>query len=434
VRITLALLNGFIAGARTKPFTNIGRKGAYAPSTLTTLASLVPLELDSDVSIIDEFVTPFNPHTLSADLVGLSFTTPNANHAYRIAGILRGRGITVVMGGYHVSALPEEAIKHADSCVIGYAEKSWPKLLRDFNKGKLKPIYEEAYEENYKELRVTKHSLLKRDKYFYPNTLEFSRSCNNSCRFCVIPNFCKTGLSFRSTLSIMHDVERMKGKEVVLLDSSPTENLNQFESLCHLFKKLNVNWYTAITFKMFNHPQLLELMAASGCRGVLIGFESLNQKSLNHEKKNFNVVHNYKECVRLLHSLNMYVFGSFVFGFDEDDKSVFDEIIDFVDECAIDLAHYAILTPFPGSKLFHDLKEQSRILTYDWSKYDSLHVTFRPNKMSAEELQTEFKKAYTKTHSLKSILRRTINSPCRTRTTFFGNLGLGYYGRAVLSK
>ncbi|MCK7539912.1 MAG: cobalamin-dependent protein [Marinilabiliales bacterium] len=231
MKIALVLLNEFLSKSRNKRFSFNGRKGAYAPTTLSTLAALVPHELNAEINIIDEFIESFDPNTIQADLVGLSFTTPNAWHAYKLAAILKKRGITVVFGGFHTTALPTEATMHADACVIGYAEKSWPKLLHDFKKGELQKMYNEPYEQAFTELPTGRLDLIKKKKYFYPYTLEYSRSCNNSCKFCVIPSFSNGGLVCRPILNVCRDIRAVGGKNIVFLDRQPNRKYRRIYSI-----------------------------------------------------------------------------------------------------------------------------------------------------------------------------------------------------------
>jgi len=434
MKIVLVLLCDFFANYGRGSFLKKNRKGAYAPTTLTTLASLVPEELNAEIKIYDEFIEDFDPLTVDADLVGLSFTTPNAIHAYKLATILKKRGITVVLGGFHVSAMPDEASQYADACVIGYAERSWPMLLRDYSEGRLKKKYKESCKEEFYELKISRWDLLRRNKYFLPNTSEHSRSCVNNCSFCAIPSFNGNVMQYRSINQIVKEVRESRARNMVFLDSNPVENTDRFRELCENLKKLKIKWYSCISFTAAENSELIELMSESGCRGLLLGFESLNQNSLNIEGKGFNNVVLYKDVIKRLHSNNIYVFASFAFGFDHDTKEVFKKTVDFVNECNVDMINYGILTPFPGTPLFKTFDEQGRIITKNWSMYDSLHVTFKPKLMTVKELQSGFKWAYLKTHSLPSIIKRMTFSPTRSWKNFSGNIGLGIYGTRVFNK
>ncbi len=432
MKIALILLNDFVASQPRNIFSFIGRKGAYSPTTLLTLASLIPDELNAEVSIIDELIESFDPHTIQAEIVGLSFTTCNAPYAYRLSKILREREIIVVFGGHHTTALPEEASKYADACVLGFAEKSWPSLLLDYKAGKLKKIYQEDYSKAFIDLKIDRYDLLKEKKYFYPYTIEFSRSCINSCEFCVIPRFSGNGMKYRPVESIVEDIKRRNANEIVFLDSSPIEDVKKFTELCYALKKLNIKWYSNITFKISDNHELIKLMSESGCRGILMGFESIDQLSLNNTGKSFNVAEDYKTFVKLLHKHKILVYATLIFGFDSDDKNIFKRTVDFVHECNFDFVHYAILTPFPGSAIYDNLKKENRIIEKDWSKYDSLHAIFKPKNMTMGELQQGYNYAHKKTHSLYSIFKRTLMSPARTWRIFLGNIALGVYGDRII--
>jgi len=434
MKIVLALLCEFYARNGYGKFLYKNRKGAYAPTTLTTLASLIPDELNADVEIYDEFIERFDAHTIEADIVALSFTTPNANHAYEAADILRARGITVVLGGYHTSLMLDEATVHADACIVGYAEKSWPKLLRDFTANKLQNVYSEPPCEAYENLSVTRSDLLKKHKYFYSHSIEFSRNCVNNCRFCVISAVHPSKQIFRNIAVLKDDIKKLKAKNLVLLDSSPAENKEQFLKLCDTLKELNVKWHCNISLHSLENYAMIEKMADCGCKGVLLGFESINQNSLNAQNKAFNKVEKYKEIVREFHKHKMYVFGTFVFGFDNDDASVFDETFRFVNEAKIDIVNYSTLIPFPGTQIFKDLENQGRILTKNWSEYDGKHVVYKPLNMTEAELQKGLVKAYRETFTFRSIIKRTLLNNSASFINFFGNIALRTYNIKALVK
>lgn len=435
MKIVLALLCEFYAKNGRGSFLYRNRKAAYAPTTLTTLASLIPEELNFEVEIYDEFIEDFNPDIIEADLVGLSFTTPNANHAYKVAAILRKRGITVVFGGYHTSLLVNEAKEYADACVVGFAEKSWPKLLFDFKQNQLKKIYKEDSGKEFHNLQCKRIDLLKKKKYFFPYSIEFSRNCVNNCRFCVVPTINGTGQYHRNIELFKKEISLLKPRNLALLDSSPAENTEQFLQLCTTLKKLNVKWNCNVSLhSLGNNLGLIKTMAQSGCKGVLIGFESLCQQSLNNENKSFNKVEEYYHIVEEFHKNDIHILGTFVFGFDFDDVTVFEKTIEFVTRGKIDIANYSILTPFPGTLLYSDLEKQGRIITKNWSKYDGKHVVFQPLKMNKDELQNGIVEVYRKTFSLRSILQRTLLTRNASFKTFSSNVALGIYNLKVLVK
>ena len=403
----------------------------YAPTTLTKLAALVPEHLNADIRIIDEGVEELVIAQIDADLVGISVLSTHALYAYKIADQLRNRGITVILGGVHVSFMPDEALNHANAVVVGFAEKAWPQLLNDYQQASLKKIYQVPISQSDLDGFYPDRSLLKRNRYILPDTLEATKGCLNRCQFCIVHEFCKGQFLMRDIKDVITEVKQFKGKNIVFLDSSPTEDPSYFRDLCKALKPLKIRWYCSITSKIFNDDSLLIDAADCGLKGVLIGFESLNQISLQAEGKHFNQASECKNFIKKLHLLGIYVLGSFMFGFDDDDPTIFERTIKFVDESNIDLIHYAIYTPLPGSADFERLSGEGRILTTDWSKYDCTKVVFKPKGMSLEELQRGFLYAYEKTHSSRSILKRILSSGILPINGFIGNIGFGLIGKII---
>jgi len=427
MKIGLVLLNEFFATSG-KSWIQRQRKGAYAPTTLITLASLIPEEVDADVVLIDEFVDVLNPETLDVDLVGLSFTTPNAHRAYYLSCIFKQRGITVVFGGYHTTLLPSEATKYADACVLGYAETSWPNLLRDYQRGKLQKVYTSWWADSYRTMKINTHHLIKRNKYILPDSVEFSRSCVNHCSFCVIPQVFGHQQVFRSIDVLVEEIMELDARNLVFLDSSPFEDLEMAWRLSEALMPLGIRWHSSITLKLMNEEKLIKNLSRSGCRSVLVGFESLNQAAINQSGKNFNKVQDYRRFIQLLHYNHISVLGSFMYGFDVDGPDIFQRTADFINTCHIDLVHHAVLTPFPGSTEFKRLDEEGRILSRDWSLYDSMHVVFEPAGMSSAQLQKGYWNAYKRTHSLRAIFSRMAHSPNVNFLNIGGNLAFRALG------
>ena len=430
MKILLILPNRQVAESPSLWMRKKHRMG-YAPTTLTKLAALVPKHLNADISIIDEGIEELLVDKIEADLVGISVLSTNAFHAYRIADQLRKRGITIVLGGVHVSFMLEEALIHADAVVVGFAEKAWPQLLNDYQQATLKRIYQVPVSQSDLNGFYPNRTLLKRKRYILPDTLESTRGCLNRCQFCIIHEICKGQFLKRDIIDVITEIKQFKGKNIVFLDSSPTEDPPYFRDLCKALKPLKIRWYCCITSNFFIDDSLLKDAANSGLKGVLIGFESLNQISLQAEGKYFNQVSEYKNYIKKLHRLGIYVLGSFMFGFDDDDPTIFERTIKFVDESNIDLIHYAIYTPLPGSADFERLSGEGRILTTDWSKYDCTKVVFKPKGMSLEELQRGFLYAYEKTHSSRSILKRILSSGILPINGFIGNVGFRLIGKII---
>jgi radical SAM superfamily enzyme YgiQ (UPF0313 family) len=424
MKIALVLLNETVARINKGWVTTFGRM-AYAPTTLTQLAALVPEHLNAQIELFDEGVSIFDPEKIDADLVGLSVLTPNAARAYTMAACLKKRGITVVLGGVHPTLLPDEAALHADAVVIGFAEKSWPALLEDFANKKLRKIYSDDYKEEFRNsLPVPRYDLLKKRKYFLPYTLEATRGCMNKCTFCVISG-CSNYSSFvsRDIEAVTSQIQSSGAKNITFLDSSPTENPEYIKSLYRRLIPLKIKWNSSITLKVAEDKDWLELASKSGCNGVLIGFESLNQESLSGGNKNFNQVNRYKDAIRKLHDHNITVLACFVFGFDSDTPDIFQRTVDFVNEAKIDLLNYTILTPYPQTAIYNQLLAEGRIIDTEWKNYNGAKVVFQPARMSVSELQKGYEKASLQSYSAKSIVKRLLP----LRNSFAANFASNTY-------
>jgi len=397
----------------------------YAPLTLTTLASLVPPELNADVRIIDEGVDDI-PDDLDADLVGISAITGTAPRAYEIAARLRSRGVKVVIGGVHPTLMPEEAMANADSTVVGYAEESWPALLRDFVAGRMARRYDQSPTLSLANLPFPQRELFDTSLVNVAHTLEATRGCIYQCEFCVVPAAWGKPLQ-KPVADVVADIRQMRAKRLIFLDLNLIADSAYAKELFTALIPLKVQWGGLATTTIAWDDELLDLAARSGCRGLLIGFESLNQASLLETKKAFNMRRSYYEVVRKIRERKIALMGCFVFGFDHDSLSTFDETVDFVLESKMDLPRYAIAVPFPGTALYKRLKAEGRITTENWSLYDGQHVVFEPKLMSPGDLLERTRKAWKKTYSYRSIVRRLAGSRTRLPISIPANLGYRFY-------
>src|SRR5437764_12264294 len=352
----------------------------YAPLTLTTLAAVVPPELNADVTIQDEGVQPLDLD-FDADLVGITAITGTAPRAYGIADRLRARGRTVVLGGVHATLLPDEAAAHADALVLGYGEKSWPQLLRDFARGELKPRYFTPTGRSLAGVPIARRDLLKKDRYATVNSIEATRGCPHKCDFCVVPTAWANTYAHRPVEEVVAELKTFEGRHALFIDLSPVEDVVYAKALYRAMIPLRFRWVGLATTRIAEDDELLALAARSGCKGLLIGFESVSQATLEETNKGFHRARNYREVVKKLHDHGIGIQGCFVFGFDNDDASVFERTAEFVDRTKIDLPRYAVATPFPGTGLFRRLKAEGRLLHERWDLYDVEHVVFQPRRM-----------------------------------------------------
>ena len=400
----------------------------YAPLTLPTLVSLIPPELAHEVRLIDEGVEEI-PEDLQADLVGMTVITGSAPRAYMLADRLRARGIPVVLGGPHVTLVPEDAAPHADSIVVGYAEDSWPALLRDFAAGRMKPRYVQAAGLSLAGRPMVDRTLLARHRYATSHVFEATRGCVHGCDFCVVPfAWGRTPLQ-KPVGEVVEEIRQTGARQAIFIDLNLIADQAYAERLFEALIPLKLKWYGLVTSLIGARPALLDLCARSGCKGLLIGLESISRAGLREVHKGFNHPNEYAELIVALHARGIALMGTFVFGLDDDGPEVFDATVRFAVENRIDLPRYAILTPFPGTALFRRLEAEGRILTRDWELYDGQHVVFRPARMSVEALEAGSRRAWRQTYSIGAIWHRYRGSPAPTGRFLAANLGYRHYAR-----
>jgi radical SAM superfamily enzyme YgiQ (UPF0313 family) len=407
----------------------------YAPLTLTTLAALVPEELDADVRIIDQGVEELDVDAIDADIAGITCITANAPLVYALSAELRARGVTTVIGGVHPTLVPDDAQPHADAIVVGYAEDSWPELLRDFAAGRLRSRYTEAPDYRFENVPEPRRDLLKKRGYITLNTVQAVRGCPYRCNFCVVPVAWPRYLH-RPVDEVVREVERLPGDTFLFLDLSPIEDRVYIKKLYRALVPLEKRWGGLATIRIVDDPELLDLAVASGCRGLLIGLESVSAPSIKHMRKGWAKPRRYVEAIKKLHDRGIAINGCFVFGLDGDDPSIFERTLEFVDQAAIDLPRFAIATPFPGTPLYKQLQAEGRLISTDWRLYGGQNVVFRPKQMSVDELQEGTRWTWRQAYGPRSIVRRVSRSGAsRTalvlKTSILANLGYTKYARLL---
>jgi radical SAM superfamily enzyme YgiQ (UPF0313 family) len=431
VKIQLLSPAGEIHRNRTGIFKTALR---YAPLTLTTLAALVPPELDAEITIQDEGVQPLDLD-FDADIIGITAITGTAQRAYHIADQLRARGQTVVIGGVHATLLPDEAAQHADALVLSYAEQSWPRLLRDFARGRLQPRYYTPTERRLAGVPIARRDLLKKNRYATVNSIEATRGCPHRCDFCVVPSAWPNIYAHRPIEDVIAELETFDKPHALFIDLSPVEDVQYAKALYRAMIPLRMKWVGLSTTRIAEDPELLKLAAASGCRGLLIGFESISQDTLNETHKGFHAAPQYGEVVQRLHDHGIGIQGCFVFGFDNDDENVFERTVEFVDQTKIDLPRYAVVTPFPGTGLYRRLEATGRLLHKDWSLYDVEHIVFQPKQMTPERLQEGLEWSWRQSYGWSSIFTRfRLASPSMWPLWLSLNFGYRYYSRHLHEK
>ncbi|HKZ46623.1 MAG TPA: radical SAM protein [Thermodesulfobacteriota bacterium] len=383
-------------------------KAGFVRLNLPTIAALTPT--DWDVEILDARVKPVD-YDAKADLVGITGFTAEMPGAYEIADNFRKKGVKVVMGGIHVSALPDEALQHADAVVIGEAELVWHKLLLDFKRGELKQKYKADKLCDMENMVIPRRNLLNREMYSGFYTLQATRGCPFNCDYCAVTAF--FGQEFR-TRPIDEVIEEIKGfgsKKFFFMDDNIVGRPKYAKELFQKLIPLKVIWGSQASITMAKDPELLNLYARSGGRYAFIGFESLSQKSLENLHKGWNSAKDYKEAIKKIHDVGINIIGSFVFGLDEDDSSVFKTTFDFIMETNMDAAQFHILTPLPGTVTYSLLEKEGRIIDRDWARYHTGEVVFQPKGMTVEELQNGYYWIFRNTYTYKNILKRSLRSP-----------------------
>jgi radical SAM superfamily enzyme YgiQ (UPF0313 family) len=399
----------------------------YMPLTLPTLASLVPSELDAEVHLIDEGIADVDPAGIEADLVGLTVITGTAVRSYELAAAFRGRGIPVVLGGPHVTLVPEDAQPHADAIVVGYAEESWPELLRDFAAGRMRSRYDQRPGLSLAGMPMPRRDLLPRRRYLTDDVFEATRACVHRCDFCVVPAAWGTKPFQKPVEEIVEEIRRKGARKLIFVDLNLIADRGYAARLFAALIPLRVQWYGLATVLLGQDPELLSLAQRSGCKGILMGLESISRENLRASKKGFNSPERYQELVAALHRHGIALQGCFVFGLDHDTPEIFLETARFAVEARIDLPRFAVVTPFPGTALYHRLEGEGRILTRNWELYDGQHVVFQPARMSVEELQRGIETAWRYAYSVPSMMKRLAASPSPWPVRLGTNLGYRFY-------
>jgi radical SAM superfamily enzyme YgiQ (UPF0313 family) len=400
----------------------------YQPLTLTTLAALAPPELDIAFALHDEGIADV-PLDLAADLVGLTVITGSSMRAYELARHFRSRGIPVVLGGPHVTLMPAEAAQHADSICVGYAEESWPRLLRDFAQGHMRARYDQGADFALTNLPFPRRDLLDGRKFLTQAVFEATRACGHDCEFCVAPAAWGRKQFQKPVGHVVEDIRRVGARRIIFIDLNLISDRVYAAELFEALIPLRVRWFGLSTSLIGRDRELMELMARSGCAGLLIGLETINDAGLRDLRKRFNDPSLYRALIADLHALGISLQGCFVFGNDHDTLDTFDETVQFAVDTAIDLPRFAIMTPFPGTPLHARLEREGRILTRNWELYDGQHVVFRPKLMSVQELQQGHECAWRSVYSFGSIARRLAGSRTQLPLAVMANLGYRYYAR-----
>jgi radical SAM superfamily enzyme YgiQ (UPF0313 family) len=400
------------------------------PLTFPTLKALVPAELNAQIECFDEGIADVDLN-LEADLICMTVITGTAPRAYELSAHFRQRGIPVVLGGPHVTLIPADAQPHADSIVVGYAEEEWPRLLRDFVTGQLKPRYTQSPNLDLAGYPFPDRTVLPRWRYLTADVFEATRGCIHNCSFCVVPAAWGRKPYQKPVEEVVADIRQQRARRAIFIDLNLIADKHYAARFAEALVPLNIQWYGLATTLLCDDIPLLDLFAKSGCRGLLMGLESLSPRNLGDNHKAFNNPDKYLQVVQRLHERGIALQGCFVFGLDDDTTDVFLRTAEFAVDARIDLPRFAIVTPFPGTSLYTRLESEGRLLTRNWELYDGQHAVFQPTGMTVDELQRGTEAAWKFAYSWKSIARRLWHSPGSPLLALLTNLGYRYYAHRL---
>lgn len=389
------------------PFWRPIKYSLFPPLGLATLAAY--LSPDDEIDLQDQHVETLNLND-NPDLVIIQVYITNAYRAYKIADHYKKQGAYVLLGGLHVTSLPEEAAPHADTIFLGPGEETFPQFLKDFKNKSPKKVYSSSIRILDK-IPPIRRDLIKRNKYLVPNSIVVTRGCPHHCDFCYKDAFFEGGRSFYTQIvdDALSEIDRLQGRHLYFLDDHLLGNAKFASELFEGMKGMNRVFQGAATVDSVLRGNLIEKAAEAGLRSLFVGFETFSPANLKQSNKKQNLEKDYVKAVNRLHSLGIMINGSFVFGLDEDDKNVFKQTVDWGVKNSITTSTYHVLTPYPGTRLFKDMEQQGRILTKNWDLYDTRNVVYQTTNLTADELKNGYDWAYKEFYSWTNILKASLN-------------------------
>jgi radical SAM superfamily enzyme YgiQ (UPF0313 family) len=379
---------------------------------LLRVAALTPP--DWEIKIVDEKIEPLDLNQ-PANLVGITTMTTTVKRGYAIADHYRRRGIKVVMGGMHVSCLPQEALQHCDAVVAGEAEGLWPALLEDLAQGLLKPLYRHG--EIWPPLAglpPNDWELFRPKKYLPIHFMETTRGCPMDCEFCAVTGAFGGHFRNRPQDEVMVELKALRPftglltlkNLVFFVDDNIVSNRAYAREFFARIADMNLNWFGQASVNIAKDSEILKLCEKSGCTGLFMGFETLSDEAIKSIGKGVNHPGEYLDVARKIHDHGIGIDGSFVFGFDTDDAGVFDRTVEFVIKARLEVVYFSILTPYPGTRLHKRLTAEGRMLSEDWDLYDANHVVYQPRTFTPDALLEGYYGALKEVYTIPSICKR----------------------------
>lgn len=383
------------------------RKYQLPSLSLKQVAAATPLSWD--VTLADE-VHDSIPFDEKFTLVGITAMTHQSVRAYQIADEFRSRGVPVVLGGIHPTVLPEEAGKHADAVVIGEAEPVWEMLLDDLLAGRLQPLYRAPIPTgNRLAVPWMRREIFNGRRYLTTQTLQASRGCPYSCPFCIVTNYFGSAFRYRDTDDVLAELATFDRKLTVFLDDNLLGDPLRAKPILAGMKGMGLKWGGQANLRFAEDPEMVRLVAESGCIGIFVGIESVTGVHANHPKTGSR--YSPEELIRRIRDAGIVVEASIIFGFDDHDEGIFEATARFLERCAPSLTTYHLLTPYPGTALFNRFDKEGRLLHKDWSRYNHAEVVYRPRLMSPERLYRGWAEARREAYTWPAIFTRVAKNP-----------------------
>ena len=390
------------------------------PLAPATLAGLTPRDRDVQIRFYDDRTEriPFDEPT---DLVAMSVETYTARRSYQIASEFRRRGVPVVMGGFHPTLVPDEASEYAESIVIGEAERLWPSVIDDFRSGRLRRVYRQSGRPPLSGVRPDR-SIFQGKRYLPVGLVEAGRGCHFRCEFCAIQSYFSNTQTRRPIDEIVDEVRSIRKPLIFFVDDNITSNMEQAKEFFRALIPLKIRWVSQASINAAHDEEFLRLIKASGCQGLLIGFESLNPENLRRMRKAFNMMHGgYERALENLrrHEIRLYV--TFILGYDEDHADTLEETLAFAERHRFYIVAFNHLTPFPGTPLYDRLRKEGRLLYERWwldPAYRYGMVPFTPRGMTADEVEQRCIDGRKRFYGLPSIFRRSLDFQVNSRNWF----------------